>query len=180
MLTLGLVSTLLFVSPQAHAQGMTNTTHPNFFQGIIDFIAQKFGLDKTQVQSAVNDYRSQQKANTPRPTMSPEDVAAREKTRLDQLVKDGKITSSQETAILSELATLRVKYNPDSMRNLSPQDRRTKMQQMRDEIINWAKSQGIDSSYVMSFGPMGGMGFGKGMRRGFGDWHQEITPTPTP
>ncbi len=183
LLTLTFVSMLVFVVPQAHAQGTTNTTRPNFFQGIIDFISQKFGLDKTQVQSAVNDYRAQRKATmTPRPQLSAEDIANREKTRLDKLVTDGKITSAQEQAIITELAAIRSKYSLDSMKNLTSDQRRQKMQQMHDEIVTWAKSQGIDSSYVMpGFGMMGGMR--KGMRPGFrGNWEKtpSVTPTVTP
>src|SRR4051812_11589028 len=157
----------LFVTPQAHAQGFGGDGG-NFFSGLIQFISQKFGLDKTQVQSAVNDYHQQNKANlTPRPSRSPEQVQALEQKRLDILVQQGKITSDQEKAILAELASIRSKYNPDSLKNLTPAERKAKMQEMRDELIAWAKSQGIDSSYVLPGfrmerpGMMGKGGMGK-------------------
>ena len=43
------------------AGGGTNSGGGNFFSGLINFISQKFGLDKTKVQSAMSDYRKQNK-----------------------------------------------------------------------------------------------------------------------
>jgi len=83
-------------------------------------------------------------------------MAAQEKTRLDALVTAGKITSDQETAIINELAALKTKYSATSMSGLTPAQRKTQMTARRDEIVAWAKSQGIDSSYIM-----GGFGIGE-------------------
>lgn len=155
-----LVAGTLSAVPSAYAQGAAASKHFGFFDGIVTLIAQKFGLDRTQVQSAVNEYISQNSPNiTPRPTMSADEMRNREKSRLDQLVKDGKITSDKEKAILDELASLRSKYSVDSMKDKTPEERKTQMQTMQDELKSWAQSQGIDASYVM---PLGGMGRGPG------------------
>lgn len=149
-----------------------------FLDGIVAFIAQKFGLDKTQVQSAISEYQSQNKPHlTPRPTMSPDQIQNREKSRLDQLVKGGKITSDQEQAILNELAALSSKYNLGSSSGQTPDQRRSQMQAMQNDLKTWAQSQGINYAYVMPFG-MGRRpgGFG-GPQRG---WGPHISPTPTP
>ena len=95
-----------------------------------------------------------------------------------QLVKDGKITSDQETAIINELSALRVKYNFESLKNLTLEERKTQMETMRNEIVSWSQSQGIDSSYVSTgfcFGNRGMFGTGKGFGGRFG----KIIPTPT-
>jgi transposase-like protein len=171
----------LFVTPEAHAQGFGGGGG-NFFSGLIQFISQKFGLDKTQVQNAVNEYHQQNKANlTPRPSRSPEEIQASEQKRLDALVQQGKITSDQEKAILAELSSIRSKYNPDSLKNLTPQERRTKMQGIRDELVAWAKSQGIDSSYVLPGFGMGRPGMmGKRGHWNFGGSTSSTSATPTP
>jgi hypothetical protein len=55
------------------------------------------------------------------------------------------------------------------MKDKTPEERRSQMQAMQDELKSWAQSQGIDSSYVMSFGGMGrGPGGPGGFRGGWG------------
>jgi len=181
LLIITVLTTTLFVVPSALAQSTTTTNNkPNFFQGLITFIEQKFGLNKDQVTAAVNDYKNQVKATiTPRPTLTPDQIQAQEKTRLDKLVTAGKITGDQETAILNELATLRTKYN---LSGLTGTQRKTQMQAMQTELKTWATANNINLAYVMGFGGMGGpregMGGGKGSFRG--QWGPKPTTTPTP
>jgi len=178
--TVAVVATLLVAAPYANAQSTTSQPHQGFFQGLIQFIEQKFGLDKTQVQSAVSEYKAQRQANiTPRPTMSAQQQQDREKARLDKLVQQGKITSDQETAIINELNTLHTKYPVDA--NATAAQRRTQMQSMMNDLKAWATSQNINLSYVMpGFG--GGMMGRRGMHRGGGKWatpSATVTPAPT-
>ena len=179
---LTLLTTVLFVAPSAFAQSSTANNKPNFFQGLITFIEQKFGLNKDQVTAAVNDYKNQVKATiTPRPTLTPDQIQAQEKTRLDKLVAAGKITGDQETAIINELAALRTKYN---LSGLTGTQRKTQMQAMQAELKTWATSNNINSTYVLGFGGMGGPSGPRGEmgeRGGFhGQWGPKPTVTPTP
>jgi hypothetical protein len=178
---LTLLTTALFIAKPAFADSSTTTNKPNFFQGLVTFIEQKFGLNQAQVQAAVSQYKSQVKATiTPRPTQTPTQMQAMEKTRLDKLVSSGKITSDQETAIINELAALNTKYNLSS---LTGTQRRIQMQAMQAELKTWAQSQSpsINLTDIMPFGggfggPRGGMG-----GRGFHGWTKPtVTPTPTP
>jgi hypothetical protein len=180
LVVLTFISTMLFVVPVTHAQGSTSNTQGNFFQGFVQFFAQKFGLDKTQVQSAVNDYRTQIRPKiTPRPTPSAQDIQNREKSKLDKLVSQNKITAVQEQLILDELSALHSKYN---FNNLTPDQRRTKMQEMLNELKTWAQSQRINQGYVLPLIGMRG-GLRGGMKR-FGKWTPKpsstpiVTPTP--
>jgi len=180
--TVAMVTTLLVTAAPAFAQTPTPSQQSGgFFQGLIQFIEQKFGLDKTQVQSAVQQYKTQHSASmTPRPTMTPQQMTTREKSRLDKLVSSGKITSAQEQAILTELATEQSKYM-SSMQSETPAQRKTTMQSMQSNLTTWAQSQNINPMYVL---PFGGMRGGKGMMRGkggHGNWmHPSGSPTVTP
>ena len=165
-----LVAIVIATIPAANAQ--TNaTTQPNFFQGLIQSIAQKFGLQQSQVQSVVNDYHQQQKQKMQ------QNMQDRQKQRLDQLVKDGKITSTQETLIINELASLRNKYNPENMKDKTPDQRKTQMDSMQNEFKAWAQSQGIDPSIIM---PGFGMGPRGRMKVRWGDRKNNISVTPSP
>ena len=88
LLILTVLATALFVTPMVFAQGTAANNKPNFFQGLINFIEQKFGLNQDQVTSAVNQYKNQVRATiTPRPTLTPDQIQAQEKARLDKLVR---------------------------------------------------------------------------------------------
>lgn len=157
----------LVVVPYTYAQ-QPGTTHVNFFQGLIETIAQKFGLSTTQVQSVVSEYQNQQKQNMQ------QNMQQHQEDRLNQLVKDGKITESQKKAILDQLALLKSKYNQDNFKNMTPDQRKQQFQGQQDEIKSWAATQGIDPSYVM---PGFGMGMGKmrgGGMRHHGPWGGKI------
>lgn len=178
VITLSLLATVLF-TPVAFAQTTTTNNHPNFFQGLISFIEQKFGLNKDQVTSAVNEYKTQVKATiNPRPTLTPEQIQAQEKARLDKLVAAGKITSAQETAILSELANLNSQY---PLTGLTGTQRRTQMQAMQTALKTWAQAQSpsINVAYIMPV--FGGFVRPRGANGGFrGHFGTKPTATPTP
>ena len=61
--TVVLAGSTLFAVPQIYAQTPGTNPHMNFFQELVQFISQKFGLDQTQVQSAVTQFQQQRKAN---------------------------------------------------------------------------------------------------------------------
>lgn len=177
--TITLLTTVLFATPAAFAAGPSTNSSGNFFQGLISFISQKFGLDKTQVQTAINDYKTQNKP-TPKPTLTPDQIQAQEKTRLDKLVSTGKITSAQETLILAELTALRAKYDPAVFKNLTAAQRKQQLQAEQAEIKTWASANGIDPKYVMPGFGLGRMGMG-GLRGNHFGWSgHNLTPTPTP
>ncbi|HSX40443.1 MAG TPA: hypothetical protein VLF68_02415, partial [Candidatus Saccharimonadales bacterium] len=149
------------------AYAASGNTGGNFFSGLIQFLSQKFNLDQNQVKSAVTDFKNQHKQNVQ------QTMQDREKARLDKLVTQGKITSAQETAIISELSALRTKYNLGNKTNETPQQRKQDFRNFQNDWNTWAKSQGIDPTLIM---PLGRMGMGE---RGFGKWGK-LSPTPTP
>ncbi|MCX6732506.1 MAG: hypothetical protein NTV98_03110 [Candidatus Roizmanbacteria bacterium] len=170
-----IVGSLFMVSKPAYAasKGMGGG---NFFSDLITFISQKFGIDKTQVQNAVQDFKKQKQASiTPRPTMSPQQQQDAEKKRLDPLVTQGKISQDQENAIIAELTTLRATYKINQSE--TPELRKTQMTKMQDELKKWASDNKIDPQYVLSFGRGRGMGEGK-IEGGFRGRGPMSTTTP--
>ncbi len=154
-------------APVAHAQ-----TNSNPFSGLIQAIAQKFGLDQNQVRSVVNTYRQQKK------TQVQQNMRLRETDRLNKLVTAGTITAVQKQQILDEIAKLKSEYNPANFKSLTSAERKAQMQKEQAEIKAWSQSTGIDSKYLMP-----GFGMGMGARGGMGKrgWFgQKPTPTPTP
>lgn len=176
--SVALAATLLTGAAPVFAQTTTSQSHTGFFQSLIQFIEQKFGLDQNQVQSAVQQYQQQRQATiTPHPTLTQQQMSDNEKSRLDKLVSSGKITSDQETAILNELSSVQSKYNLSA---LSGDQRKTQAQAMMNELKSWAQSNNINSMYVMPFGG-GGMRNGHRMMQGghiWGNWKNAPTPTP--
>lgn len=163
------------LAPSAHA-ATGNSGNNNFFSGLVEYISQKFGLDKTKVQVAVQEYHNKVKATiTPRPAQTPEARQAMEKKRLDVLVNQGKITADQEKAIIAELTALMAKY--PVYPNATPDQRKMRMENVQNELTAWAKSQNIDPTVVFPMGARGGW-MGRG-HRGFRDG-DDIKPTPTP
>jgi hypothetical protein len=151
MMMLVVLGSSVMLVPAAYAQTPTPTqSHGNFFGGFLDFFAQKFGIDKAQVQSAAKEYRAKVKATiTPHPTLTVQALEDREKARLDKLVTAGKITAAQETAILSELTSIRAKYGPEVMKNMTADQRKANLQAMQNELKAWATAQHINLAYVM-------------------------------
>lgn len=151
---------LNILTPAYAAQ--TNTNKENFFSQMVTFISQKLGLDKTQVQNAVTQFKQQKQSE------NQQNMINREKARFDKLVKDGKITQAQEDLILKELAALRAKYNSTNRKGMTA------------ELKTWAQANGIDFSLLVPgfavrpsgmprpTGPrptgMNGKGFGFGRR----------------
>lgn len=131
------------------------------FSGLAQAIASKFNLNQTDVQNEINSFMQQHRADMTK------NMQDREKVRLDKLVTAGKITSDQETAIINEYTSLRDKYGPGAMQGKTLQQRIQAKSDERNELIAWAKAQGIDQKYVLPFG---------GMRHA-DKWNQ---PTATP
>lgn len=158
VVAVALVGTTIFGVTQVSAQ--TSST-PN----LVQMIAQKFGLDQSQVQAVFDQYKSEKQADMQ------QKFQTKITKRLDQAVKQGKITSVQERAIMAEIAKLKSEYNLASFKNLTPAERKQLLQKEKAEVDAWAKVEGVNPSYVL---------FMPGMRRG-GKWLKPgSSPTPAP
>ncbi len=124
---------------------------------LVSAIATKFNLDKTQVQEVFDAQREAME----------KEREEKVQTELKQLVTDGKLTQAQADAITAkrtELETQR-EANKDSMKDLSSDERKAKMDEQKTALEAWAKEQGISTEYlryVMGHGPGGHGGPGRG------------------
>lgn len=110
---------------------------------LVQAIAEKFGLNQAEVQAVFDDQREKHH----------EVMQQKLEERLNQAVKDGKITEDQKTKILEKHAEF--KQNHESLKDMTPEERRTAMQQKHDELKSWAEAEGIDLSYLMMGHGMG-------------------------
>ena len=106
--------------------------------GLVTQIAKKFNLDQSQVQTVVDQYRQEQKQT------HGVKIQQKQTDRLEKLVTENKISEAQREAIITELAALKIKYNPENLKKLTPAERKVQRQNEQNELKAWAKAQGID------------------------------------
>ncbi|MCL6472746.1 MAG: hypothetical protein K6T91_08055 [Firmicutes bacterium] len=101
---------------------------------IVEKLAKAFNLDPAKVNKVFQDDRDERRAQ----------ARARFEARLDQAVKDKKITQAQKDAILKKIDEVNAKLQ--SIKGLSPADRRTEMEKLREDLKAWAKQNGLDKT----------------------------------
>ena len=154
--TLALLGVYGFSAIAAETQSTYN------FPPIIQKLIEKFNLDPAKVDEVFQEQRKEMKAKQ----------QENYEQRLEQAVKDGKLTEKQKEAILSKWNEIQTKL--EALSKLSPEERQKALKELRDDTEKWAKDNGIDARFLM-FGlkgrmhPMGGFWCGPGkMGRGFG------------
>ena len=138
--------------------------------GLAGEIAGAFHLNQNDVQKVLDHHKDEVQAYR----------QEQDKTRLDQAVKDGKITADQETKILDEQK--QIQADMQAIKDKTGTDRRTAMQQERQKIADWAKANNIPLRYLAPFGiGRHGMGMGHGMMHMDNDADDGGTsPSPAP
>ncbi|USN96982.1 MAG: hypothetical protein H6797_02210 [Candidatus Nomurabacteria bacterium] len=133
----------------ANAESGTGNGSGGPASSLVGKIASTFHLDKSKVRQVFDQQRSENEAKHEQ----------RAGDRLQKLVDDGVITSAQKSAIESKLAELKTERQSDrgTFRDLTPAQRKAKMDQKRSELETWAKQQGLDLSKLMGIfgGPEG-------------------------
>lgn len=106
--------------------------------GLVDKIATKFNLNKDEVQKLFDQDRTEHEAQREK----------EQATRLQKLVDAGTITATQKTAIEAKVKELKAEREVDrtSAKDLSDEERKSKMDEERTALDSWAKAQGLDLS----------------------------------
>ncbi len=141
LLAVGGVTTLLSVGTLAGVASAQTGNGTNGTDSLVDKIAQRFNLNKDDVQKVFDENRSQHEA----------DRQKRIEDRLNQAVKDGKITSAQKDAIIAKMKDMQTFM--DSVKDKSADERRTLMKQKIDEMQQWAKDNNLMQYMPMMGGP---------------------------
>lgn len=100
-------------------------------------ISSAFHLNQSDVQKVIDQHKGEVQSYR----------QEKNQDRLDQAVKDGKITSAQETLILNE--DKQIQSDLQGIQGQTGSDRRTAMQQERAKVQQWAKDNNIPLRYVM-------------------------------
>lgn len=108
---------------------------------LVDKIAQHFNLNKEDVQKVFDEAKDERQA----------EHEQKLKDKLDQAVKDGKMTQAQADQIVAKLKEL--KDFRTSLKDKTPQERHEALKDKRDELRQWAKDNNIPLRYLM---PLGG------------------------
>lgn len=139
-----------------NAAGTTSTsTDP--MSNLVDAIASKFNLNKSDVQSVFDEQRTKMEA----------DREAEVKAEVAQLVTDGKLTQAQADKINAKRAELQKEREANKATNQSKtrEEMKAEMETKRTALETWAKENGIDTAYLrFVFGGGHGHGGHGGMR----------------
>lgn len=124
----------------ANAATDTSTTNTNPMSSLVDAIASKFNLNKSEVQAVFDTQRSQMEANR----------EAEAKEQVAQAVTDGKITQSQADQINAKRAELQEEREArkDTAPTKSREEMKSEMDAKRTELEQWAKDNGISTEYL--------------------------------
>lgn len=126
-----IIGASIFLTSSAFAQDSNN-------QSLLGRISEKFNLKKDDVQNVAFDLRSEKLKSR----------QVKQRTRLEQklenAVKDGKITEAQKSAILQKMDELQKRHEAE-----------------RTELLNWAKQNGLEN-FGMGLGKFGLHKFGMG------------------
>jgi uncharacterized membrane protein YhiD involved in acid resistance len=151
MLVVGAITTVVGAGAFAGVAS-AQTSSSTGGQSLADKIAQKFNLNKNDVQQVIDENRMEHQA----------DHQKQFENRLNQAVTDGKITAAQKDQILAKAQEL--KTYMDSIKDKTADEKRTLMKTKIDELKQWAKDNNL-TQYMPMMG-MGGRGHHGGMMRG--------------
>lgn len=120
--------------------------------GLVDALASKFNLNKSDVKAVFDANREQMQAQHEQEI----------KDKIAQLVKDGKLTQAQADALNAKRAELQKEFeaNRTADQDLTRDQRKAKMDERRTALDAWLKDKGIDTQYGYLL--MGGRGHGPG------------------
>lgn len=150
MFALGIISFGIISSGTVYAAETTDAK-TTMFSRLVEKIAAAFNLDKSKVEVVVEEVQKEHQAERQA------EMKQKQAEHLSTLVSEGKITEAQKQAIIAKTEEMRNSFNPETMKNMTQEERKSAMEKQRSNLESWAQSQGIDTQYLMM--GRGGKGF---------------------
>jgi hypothetical protein len=124
----------------ASAATDSSTTKSDGMSSLVDKIADKFNLNKQEVEAVFEEERTEREA----------EMQQKLEERLTQAVTDGKITEAQKDKILAKHKELKsqMESNREAMKDKTKDEIRTLMEQQREELQTWAEENDIPEEYM--------------------------------
>ncbi|MCD4669586.1 MAG: hypothetical protein K8S14_03995 [Actinomycetia bacterium] len=124
---------------------------------ILERIAEKFGLDIDEVKDFLEELKKERRSG----------IEERFEERLDELVKDEKITGDQKKAILEKKEEMEAFR--EELENMKVFEAREAVKEMREELKDWAEENDLELRYLFpEIGPRKlNMGSKRSFRPGF-------------
>jgi hypothetical protein len=124
---------------------------------LVDKLTKKFNLNKDEVKEVFEEHHAEKEALHKQKL----------EERLDQAVKDGKLTEEQKSKILAKMEELKAnRPDKEELKDKSAEERRQLMQQHHDELKKWAEEHDIPEEYLplrFHIKTHGGPGGGEGV-----------------
>lgn len=122
---------------------------------LVQMIAQKFSLNEAEVQTVFEQYRAKHQ----------QEMQARYEEKLSTAVKEGKLTEAQKNLLIAKHKEIQAEKlaRLESIKSLSPSERRSTLQKKKTELKAWAETNGIDLQYLLPGFGHTGQGFGRKM-----------------
>jgi len=141
----------------ANAETNASST-TNQMSSLVDALAAKFNLNKTDVQKVVDEQHAKMQAEREQEV----------KDKVAALVTDGKLTQAQADKLNAKRAELQKEREAHraSVQEMTADERKAEMASHRTELNQWMEDNGIDSQYSYLLMGGHGRGHGGGMMRG--------------
>ena len=119
-------------------------------QSLADTLAQRFNLNKSDVQKVIDEHRDDKK----------EAHQQRYEDMLQKAVDSNKLTAEQRDKILAKHKELvsQMEANKDSFRDKTPDERKAAKDKLKADIEQWEKDNNIPSGYLKPMGHGGPRG----------------------
>lgn len=151
IVALGIIAIVAFNSVKTvSAHGLQETG------SLASRFAERFNMDQSQVEVVLTEFRDEHRAE------HEQERQQRLEERLTQAVADGKLTESQQFALLEKHEEMQDMW--DELEDLSPEERHERMADFHEELEAWAQEEGIDIDSVMRFQERMGNGGMRGFR----------------